>query len=203
LLQCLQRDDVNSILVVNRRPCEVNHPKLKEILVKDFFDLSPIEKEMKSYDACLFCLGISSVGISKEAYYKSTYELTMHFAKTLKSQNSKMSFIYVSGAGTDSTEKGKLSWARVKGKTENDLMKLGFKQVFAFRPGFIKPAISQRRAKSYYRYLMWIFPPGRILYPNGFCTMEELATAMIRVVKNGYYRKIIEGKDIVFLGKSL
>jgi hypothetical protein len=127
----------------------------------------------------------------------------MHFAKTLLKQNAKMSFIYVSGAGTDSSEKGKLSWARVKGKTENDLMNLGFKQVFAFRPGFIKPLESQRRAKPFYRYLMWMFPPGRILYPNGFCTMEELATAMIKVVKIGYDKKVIEGKDIVFLGKSL
>jgi hypothetical protein len=133
-------------------------------------------------------------------YYEKTYTLTMHVADLLSRLNPDMTFCYVSGAGTDSNEKGN-GWASVKGKTENDLMKLPFKQVFAFRPGFIKPIKGLTRAHSFYKYINWLFPLGRALYPNGFCTLTELANAMIKVTVNGYSKKIVSGKDIIVINK--
>jgi uncharacterized protein YbjT (DUF2867 family) len=137
LHECLLSPDVEKVLVVGRRPCGTTHTKLTEIIHKDFFDLSPIESQLAGYNACFFCLGVSSVGMKKPDYERMTYDLTMNFAGTLARMNHDMSFCYISGAGTDSTEKGKLHWARVKGKTENDLQKLGFKQTFLFRPGIL------------------------------------------------------------------
>src|SRR6266508_2253769 len=136
---CLNHPNVEQILVINRKPCGVQHPKLKEIIHTDFYNLSSIEDQLIGYNACFFCLGISSVGMKEADYFKVTYTLTMHVAETLSRHNPDMTFCYISGAGTDSTEKGRIMWARVKGKTENDLMKLPFRDVFAFRPGFIKP----------------------------------------------------------------
>jgi len=137
-----------------------------------------------------------------EQYFRTTYTLTMTVAETLSRLNPEMSFCYISGAGTDSSEKGRIRWARVKGRTENDLMRLPFRQVFAFRPGFIKPILGLARTHSFYRYISWLFPLGRALYPSGFCTLQELALAMIRVVRQGYERKVIEGKDIIYLAKE-
>jgi hypothetical protein len=196
---CLQRSDVDAVLVINRKPSGVIHPKLKEIIHTDFFDLSPIEGALAGYNACFFCLGVSSVGMGAEQYLRTTYTLTMAVGVTLSKLNPEMSFCYVSGAGTDSCEKGRVRWARVKGRTENDLMRLPFRQVFAFRPGFIKPIPGLARTHKFYKYINWLFPLGRAIYPSGFCTLQELALAMIRVVKQGYDRKIIEGKDIIRL----
>src|SRR5476651_2638272 len=122
--ECLLHPDVEAVLVINRKPDGVVHPKLKEIVHKDFFDLSAIEDQLKGYNACYFCLGVTSLGKKEPEYYKLTYTLTLNFAQTLVKHNPDMTFCYVSGAGTDSTESGKIMWARVKGKTENDLMKL-------------------------------------------------------------------------------
>lgn len=199
--ECLQHSDVEAVLVINRKASGISHPKLKEIIHTNFFDLSPIEDELTGYNACYFCLGVSSVGMMADEYYRLTYALTMHVAQTLSKLNAEMTFCYVSGAGTDSTEKGK-GWAGVKGKTENDLMKLSFKHVFAFRPGFIKPIKGLANAHNFYKYIGWLFPIGRALYPNGFCTLQELASAMISVTKHGYSKNIIEGKDIILLAKS-
>ena len=124
LMESLLHPDVETVLVINRKPCNVTHPKLKEIIHTDFFDLSHISGQLKGYNACFFCLGVSSVGMNEEEYYSLTYTLTMHVAEILSGQNPDMIFCYISGAGTDSTEKGRVNWARVKGKTENDLMKL-------------------------------------------------------------------------------
>ena len=121
----------------------------------------------------------------------------MHVAGTLSSLNEGMTFCYVSGAGTDTSEKGRSRWARVKGKTENDLMKLPFREVFAFRPGFIKPTKGLTNAKRFYTYVTWLYPLGRALYPSGFCTLEEIGLAMIHVAQKGYDRHIIDGKDII------
>jgi len=139
LHECLLSPDVEKVLVVTRKPSGFSDPKLSEIIVPNFFDLSSIESSVVGYNACFFCLGVSSVVIKKDLYEKLTYDLTMGFAQLLVKQNNDMSFCYVSGAGTDSTEKGRLHWARVKGKTENDLQRLGFKQVYLFRPGLLKP----------------------------------------------------------------
>lgn len=199
LYMCLQHQDVESVLVINRKPCGVSHPKLKEIVHSDFFNLSAVEGQLSGYNACFFCLGVSSVGMGAEQYFQTTYTLTMEVAGTLSRLNPDMSFCYISGASTDSSEKGRIRWARVKGKTENDLMRLPFRQVYAFRPGFIKPIPGLVRTQSIYKYITWLFPLGRALRPSGFCTLQELALAMIHVVKQGYERKIIEGKDIIFL----
>ena len=199
LYMSLQHPDVMSVLVINRKPSGVSHPKLKEIVHADFFNLSAIESELSGYNACFFCLGVSSVGMGAEQYFQTTYTLTMHVAETLVRLNPGMSFCYISGAGTDSSEKGRSRWARVKGKTENDLMHLPFQQVFGVRPGFIKSIPGLVHIHSFYKYINWLFPLGRAMYPAGFCTLRELALAMIRVVRQGYERKIIEGKDIIRL----
>lgn len=201
LHECLINDAVEAVLVINRKPCGVQHPKLKEIIHADFFDLSAIEAQLSGYNACFFCLGVSSVGLNADDYYRLTYTLTMHVAETLSRLNPEMSFSYISGAGTDSTEKGRSNWARVKGKTENELMKLPFKSVFAFRPGFIKPTKGLKFIQPYYTYIGWLYPIGRALYPNGFCTLKEIGLAMIHTVTQGYPKKILEGKDIILLAR--
>jgi hypothetical protein len=200
LHECLMNPNIESIMVINRKSCGISNPKLKEIIHPDFFDLASIKDQLSGYDACFFCLGISSVGVNTEDYYKTTYTLTMHVAETVL--NPRMTFCYISGEGTDSTEKGKIGWARVKGKTENDLMKLPFKQVFAFRPGFIKPTPGLLKTHNFYKYITWLFPLGRILYPAGFCTMQELALSMINAIIFSYPKKVITGKDIITLAKE-
>jgi hypothetical protein len=200
LHECLQHPNVESVLVINRRPCGITHGKLKEIIHPDFFNFSPIESQLAGYDTCLFCLGVSSVGMKADEYYRMTYTLTMHVAETLERQQV-ATFCYISGAGTDSTEKGRSRWARVKGKTENDLGKLSFKSVFNFRPGFIKPTPGLKNTLSLYKYFGWLYPVGRGLYPKGFCTLRELGLAMIEVSLRGFDRRIVEGDDIIALAK--
>ncbi|MDP4209667.1 MAG: NAD-dependent epimerase/dehydratase family protein [Bacteroidota bacterium] len=199
---CLQHPDIEQVLVLGRRSCGVKHPKLKEIIHHDLFNISSIKEQLTGYDACYFCLGITSVGISAEDYFRTTYTLTMHVGETLSRLNPAMTFCYISGGGTDSTENGRVRWARVKGKTENDLMKLPFRQVFAARPGFIKAIKGLNQTHSFYKYISWIFPIGRKLYPNGFCTMEELANSMINATLYGYKKQVLEGTDIIELAKK-
>lgn len=194
---CLAHPAVGKVLVINRKPCGVSHAKLEEVLHDNFFDLSPVEKALGGYDACFFCLGVSSVGMKEEAYYRQTYTLTMEFARALCRHNPFLRFCYVSGAGTDSSEKGRIMWARVKGKTENDLMKLPFEKVYAYRPGFIKPIRGLQHSHPYYKYISWLFPFGRKFYPKGFCTLEELGLSMIHVVQRKYDKNILEGQDII------
>lgn len=201
LHECLIHPDIEEVLIINRKPIGISHSKLKEIVHTDFFDLTSIKDQLAGYDACFFCLGISSVGINAEVYYKTTYTLTMNVARTLSQLNPEMTFCYVSGAGTDGTEKGRIEWARVKGKTENDLMKLPFRQVYAFRPGFIKPIPGLPKTHPFYKYITWLFPLGRTIYPTGFCTMQELALSMINLVNLAYDKKVIMGKDIISLAK--
>ncbi|MGV3557297.1 NAD-dependent epimerase/dehydratase family protein [Larkinella arboricola] len=199
--ECLQHPAVEAVLLINRKPSGFSHPKLKEIVHTDFYNFSAIENQLAGYNACFFCLGVSSVGMSEQEYYRVTYTLTLHMATTLSRLNPEMTFCYVSGAGTDSSEKGRFRWARVKGKTENDLTRLPFKQVFNFRPGFIKPTRYLKNANKYYQYIGWLFPLGRALYPSGFCTMEELGKAMINSARQGYEKPILEGTDIIELAR--
>lgn len=201
LHECLQHPDVESVLVLTRKPSGLSHPKLKEVIHEDFYNLTAVEDQLAGYNACFFCLGVSSVGMKEDAYYKVTYTLTMHVAETLSRKNQDMAFFYVSGVGTDSTETSRSKWARVKGKTENDLMKLPFRQVFAYRPGYIHPTKGLKHAHKLYRYLSWIFPIGRAIAPNAFCTLEELGRSMIYLAKNGFDRNVIEGRDIIELAK--
>ena len=199
LHECLLSSDVEAVLVINRSPGGIVHPKLKEVLLKDFSNIAAIEPELHGYNACYFCMGISSVGVSKEDYYQTTYVITIQVAKLLSKINPGMTFCYVSGAGTDSSEKGSTNWARVKGKTENDLMKIPFKQVYAFRPEVMKPNEGLKRTLKYYKYFNWLYPIGKTLAPGMFSTLAEVGQAMIKTVTLGYEKKIMEVKDIVAL----
>jgi uncharacterized protein YbjT (DUF2867 family) len=196
LLVCLGDPDVEKVLIVNRRPSGKTHPKLKEVILDDFYDLSAAEEQLTGYDACFFCLGVSSVGMKMDAYRRVTYDLTMHFGETVSRLNKNMVFIYVSGAGTDGTEKGRVEWARIKGKTENDLRKLPFRRVYGYRPGFIKPLAGQKKAHAFYSYINWFFPLGKKLSPDHFNTMQELGLSMIRLAVNEYPEDTIYGRDI-------
>jgi nucleoside-diphosphate-sugar epimerase len=201
LLECLDHPDVEQVLVVNRKPGGVSHPKLREIIHADFIDLAPIESQLLGYNACFFCLGTSSVGMSAEEYKHITYDLTLNVGRLLAKLNPEMTFCYVTGAGTDSSEQGRSAWARVKGATENALMRI-FKQSYMFRPGFMKASPGQKNVKSYYRFFAWLYPIGRALYPAGFCTLQEVGRAMINAVSKGYPKQILNVKDIVKLAKA-
>ena len=205
LLECLSNETVESVLVINRKTVDVRHPKLKEIIHADFFDLSSIRDELEGYDACFFSLGISSFRQSEEAYTRITYDLTMNFANELLKKNKGMTFIYVSGTGTDSTEKGRTMWARVKGKTENDIFKLGFKDAYAFRPAYIKPESNTPSSTPIYRFLLSTFgvlhPVIKFLFPKYTTTTTQIGKAMIEVVKNGFEKKQVESADIIQLAK--
>jgi hypothetical protein len=195
LQECLQHPQVEAVLVINRKPCGVSHPKLREIIHSDFFDISPLANELNGYNACFFCLGVSSVGMKEPEYYKMTYTLTMHVAQTLSGLNPDMTFCYVSGGSTDSTEKGKMMWARVKGKTENDLAKLPFKQEYNFRPGMMKAAKGAKNTLKYYKYFSWLYPLLRAL--GMATTIAEVGQAMINTIIYGYKTRILEIKDII------
>ncbi|MGE5861589.1 MAG: epimerase [Ignavibacteria bacterium] len=192
----LNHQAVESVLVIGRRPCKVTHPKLKEIILKNIFDLKNIEDELNGYNACFFCLGVSSIGMKEEDYKRITYDLTMSAAKTLAALNPGMTFCYVSGTGTDSTEKGRLMWARIKGKTENDLSKLPFKDAYMFRPGFIKPLKGLKNAYTISKAAGIFYPVLKILFPKYVCTLEDLGLAMIQAAEKGFSIKILENKDI-------
>ena len=194
LHECLQSPLVEKVLLLNRKPSGVTHPKVTEIVHGNMHDLSAVENMLIGYNACFFCLGISSVGISKEEYYKITYELTMHVAQTLSRLNADMTFSYISGASTDIN--GRANWARVKGKTENDLKLLQFKQVYNFRPGFMKPTPGLKNTLSFYKYITWMFPLLRVLMPGGVGTLSELGQGMIRATVYGYPKDTLEVKDI-------
>ena len=197
----LNNPNVESVLVIGRKSCGVQHPKLKELIHTDFFDLSCIENPLKGFNACYFCLGVSSLGMNEHDYTRTTYELTMHVAATLVRLNPEMTFCYVSGEGTDSSEHGRTMWARVKGKTENDLTKLPFKAVYNFRPGFIRPIKGMKRTLTFAKPLGALYPVLKTLLPSHVCTLEDLGNAMIAVTIKGYAKRIIGNKDIGLLGR--
>jgi hypothetical protein len=201
MLECLENTDVSEILLVSRRPYGLQHPKLKECIVADFMKLEGCEEQMTGYDACFFCAGISSIGLKEEEYKRITYDITLHFAHKLISINPDMTFIYISGASTDSTEKGRMMWARVKGRTENELLKLPFKAVYCFRPGFMKAVPGQKHVNKYYKYVAWLFPFMRSVFPNTVSTLSDVAKAMINSVIKGYPKRVLEIKDINALAK--
>jgi uncharacterized protein YbjT (DUF2867 family) len=200
LLECLNDDRISSILSVSRKPTGKVHPKLKEYIVSDFLSLHEGDENLKGYDACFFCAGVSSIGINAADYERISYDTTLQFARAVE-PNPNMSFIYVSGSGTDSTEKGKLHWARVKGKTENDLMKLPFKQAFGFRIGIVEIEKGQIHVLPFYKYVSWLIPVLKIISPNILNTMKQVANAMIVVSSKGYPKNIIHVKDIHQMSK--
>ena len=201
LIECLNHPDVKQVLVINRKPGGVSHPKLREIIHADFFDLTPIEPQLTRYNACFFCLGVSSVGLGEEEYKRVTHDLTLNVGQLLAKLNPDMAFCYVTGMGTDSSEQGRLACARVKGATENALMRL-FNKSYMFRPGFMKASPGQKNIKVSYKLFAWVYPIGRALYPAGFCTLQEVGKAMVNAVGKGYPKQILEVKDIVKLAQA-
>jgi nucleoside-diphosphate-sugar epimerase len=202
LHECLQHPEVEEVLVINRRPVDKTHPKLKEIIHQDFMDFSPIRDQLKNYQACFFCLGVSSVGMKEPRYYELTYTLTLNAARILAEENPNMIFCYISGSGTDSSEKGRSMWARVKGKTENDLMKLSFRKVYAFRPGYLHPTKGLKNVLKGYRFVSWLYPLWRGLFPRFVTTLKQLGLAMINIAIKGYPKNVIEVEDIKILAKE-
>lgn len=202
LLECLENPAVAEVLMVNRRSSPRRHPKLKECLVPDFFHLDAIASQLTGYDACFFCAGVSSVGKSEAEYTRLTYDLTLHFAEVLARLNSQMVFIYVSGAMTDSSEKGRTMWARVKGRTENALQRVGFRGVYSFRPGFMRATPGQQNVLSYYGWIAWLYPIVKTVLPNHVSTLRDVGLAMIRCAIDGYPSPILEIRDINALAEG-
>jgi len=198
LLECLHNEAIEAVLSISRKPCGTQHPKLKELIVPDFTKISDFQTEITGYDACFFCAGISSVGMSEEKFTFITYDTTITFAKALVATNPGMTFIYVSGSSTDSSEKGKVMWARVKGKTENDLGKLGFAKNFNFRPGGMLPYKGQQHARASYVVIAKIL---RFIIPSKILTLSEVGQAMIHAVERDGIQPILEIKDIKALSK--
>lgn len=205
LHESLQHADIDKVLVITRRSCGYSHPKLTEIVQNDISDISSSGNLLKGYNACFFCLGTTAVGKTEAEYTRLTYTLTINFASTIATLNPGMTFCYISGAGTDSTGKGRTMWARVKGKTENDLVKLPFRQVYNFRPGGIQPFLPLKPSQTYYKtykYLGWLFSLIKIVAPNYVITLKDLAAAMINASLTGYPEKIVEMKEMKILAKT-
>jgi len=202
LHECLKHPKVESVLVINRRTNGVQHPKLKEIIHKDFSDFTSIEGELQGYNAAFLCMGVSSIGMKEDKYQYLTYDLTMALAKPLARLNPDITITYVSGFATDSTEKGRSMWARVKGKTENDIINLPIKAGYAFRPFLITPTKGLKNTYISYKVMKPLLPVFRFLFPNYVSSLHELGLAMINVVLQGYDKKVLEVKDIVKLGKE-
>jgi uncharacterized protein YbjT (DUF2867 family) len=201
LLECLDDRRVEHVLVVSRQPVGMNHPKMVEVLHRDFFDFSAIEPRFVDLDACFFCLGTSSVGMSESDYSRVTYDLTLAAATALAAASgSRLTFCYVSGVGTDSTERGRTAWARIKGKTENALLRMPFKAAYMFRPGYIQP-LRGIRSKTRWVQVIYdaigsLYPVLRRLFPRAVTTTVDIGRAMIQVAAVGAPKHILSPGDI-------
>ena len=202
LLECLHNPDVEQVLIVSRKPSPRKHPKLAELIVPDFFSLDSVVDQLTGFNACFFCAGVSSVGLSESVYTHITFDLTLSFARVLAALNPTMTFIYVSGAGTDSSENGRSMWARVKGRTENALQRVGFAHVYCFRPGFMRATPGQRNLLTSYKLFAWLYPIARVVVPQYVSTLRQVALAMIYVALNGYSKPILEVRDINALSRA-
>ncbi|PSO20951.1 epimerase [Bradyrhizobium sp. MOS003] len=200
LRECLVDAGIDQVLVIGRSPTGVRNAKLTEIIHGNFLDYSAIEARLAGFDACFFCLGVSSIGMSEERYRHLTYDLTLAAATTLARLNPQMVFTYVTGAGTDSSEQGSRMWARIKGKTENDLLKLPFRAAYMFRPGAIQPLHGARSRTTWvqavYAATAPLWPVLRRISPRLVTSTEQIGRAMIRVAREGYPRKVLEMADI-------
>lgn len=199
ILECLQNNRITSILSISRKPTYIKNEKYTELIVPDFTKLSDYSDKIKGYDACFFCAGISSVGLNEEQFTHITYTTTMSFANALLQVNPNISFCYISGAATDSSEKGKVMWARVKGKTENDLKQLPFKKEYNLRPGAMVPFPNQQFSKSYYNVIAKML---QFILPSKVISLSELAIAMINAVERENIPNVLEIKDIKKLAQS-
>ena len=200
LRECLLDPGVASVLAVGRSPTGQRHAKLNEVVPDNFLDYSAIESQLTGCDACFFCLGVSSVGMDEERYRHLTYDITLAAARTLAKLNPQIVFVYVTGRGTDSTEQGRLMWARVKGKTENDLLKLPFRAAYVFRPAGIQPLHGIRSKTAWYQAVYVIAAPLLTLLnriaPKYVTTTEQVGRAMIKVARDGYPKPVLESEDI-------
>ncbi len=201
LLECLDDQRVTFVITIGRSELDITHPKLESLIHKDFKDYGAIQKQLEGIDACFLCMGVSAAGLSEEKYTELTYDYTLALAKTLNDLNPDMTCIYVSGQGTDSSEKGRTMWARVKGKTENDLLKLGFRQAFMFRPGGIIP-LKGIKSKTglyqfFYDYFMWLIKLMKFFAPNSIVNTTQIGQSMIKVTEYGYEKDILNPKDIL------
>lgn len=187
LHECLNHPQVESVLVINRRPCGIKHSKLKEIIHTDFMNIAPIKDQLSGYNACYFCSGVSSLGKSEPEYKKLIYDLTMHVASTLHELTPDMTFAYVSGEGTTGNEMAKSMWVRVKSKTEN---------AFMFRPGYIQPTKGLQNANKIYRVFAPFYPVWKALFPKHVCTLRHLGQSMINVTLSGYHKNVLDNVDI-------
>jgi uncharacterized protein YbjT (DUF2867 family) len=205
LRECLLDPDVEAVLSVGRSPSAPPHPKLEDILQSNLLDLAPLEERLRGYDACFFCLGVSAMGKSEAQYRTVTYDLTIAVGHTLSRLNSRMVFVYVSGAGTDSTEHGPRMWARVKGQTENALLGLPFRSVYLFRPGAIQPLHGVRSKTPLYRCIYVLLRPFLPLFlrlaPNSVTTTERVGRAMIRIARDGAPSPRVDTREINRIGR--
>ncbi len=200
LLECLQNPVVTDVLVLNRRPLGMQHPKLKEVVHTNFYDLSAVEAGLRGYNACYFCLGTSAFRMKEEDYRRVTFDLTLHVANTLLRLNPGMTFCYVSGQGTDGTGQGRIMWARVKGQTENALLALPFGGAYMFRPGFIQPLDGIKSStplyNTIYKVVNPLFPLLKAVFPSGVTTTRAVGKAMVAAVRNGSPKRVLETADI-------
>jgi uncharacterized protein YbjT (DUF2867 family) len=200
LLECLRDTGVERVLVIGRSTAGRQHAKLREVLAKDLFDVASYANELSGLDACFFCLGVSSAGMSEAGYRHLTYDLTVAIAQELAARNSALCFVYVSGAGTDSTERGRTMWARVKGATENALLRMPFRSAFMFRPGVIQPLDGIRSKTRAYQIVLVLAAPVlpllRRAFPKSISTTREIGQAMLAVARNGWPRPLLQPKDI-------
>jgi uncharacterized protein YbjT (DUF2867 family) len=205
LRESLLAADVQRVLAVGRSASGVAHPKLQDLALPDLMDYAGLDGQLSGFDACFFCLGVSSAGMDEAAYTRLSYELTMQAARTLSRLNPLMTFIYVSGAGTDSTERGGSMWARVKGRTENALQRLPFKAVYLFRPGMIQPLHGARSKTASYRVFYTLFKPLlpllRAAFPRQILSTESVGLAMLEAVRRGVPQPVLETADIYALGR--
>lgn len=196
ILSCIDNPIIEKIVMVNRKPSILRHSKLEEYILSDFINGNYDATKLSGFDACFFCAGISSIGMSEADYTVITFDTTLAFAHKMKAFNPNIVFHYISGASTDSTEKGKMMWARVKGKTENTLLNLGFRKAFMFRPGYIKHYPGQKNLPLIYKVLYFIIPILTILFPNGGCTVDQIAKAMINTCLHEFDKTVLEVVDI-------
>ena len=206
LLECLDHEDITHVLSIGRRPLEIDHPKLKELIHKDFSEFESVRDELAGYDACFHSMGVSAAGMSEADYTRFTYDFTMALAKTMLEVNPESTFTYVSGQGTDSSEKGRQMWARVKGKTENDLLNLGFRQAFMYRPGGIIPLRGIQPSSKIYkvaiRYLGWLLKVIKAMAPQSIVNTTQIGLSMIHVAQKGYDQAVIHPPDILKLAEE-
>ncbi|WP_210521966.1 NAD-dependent epimerase/dehydratase family protein [Hymenobacter terricola] len=200
LLECLRSPDVEQVLMLNRRPSPMRHPKLRELLVPDFLHLRDAADQLTGYDACFYCAGISSRGLNEAEYRRVTYDTTLHVAQTLAAFAPNMTFGYISGQLADTTSRQ--MWARVKGETENALFQLPFKHVYAMRPGMMRPTEGQQNVKTADRVPSMLFPLLRVVLPSQVITLQQIGQAMINSVRNSAPKHVLEMNDIKALAAA-